>query len=44
MEGYGDEKDDEGGSGRDGYGHADEDGVEDDPGFEEHTLYHEFLL
>lgn len=40
----GDEEDDEGGAGRDAEGHADEDGVEEDAGFEEEALEEHLLL
>lgn len=44
MEGYGEEEDEEGAACCDGEGYADEDGVEEDAGFEQETLEEEVLL
>lgn len=44
MEGYGEEEDEEGTACCNGEGHADEDGVKEDAGFEEETLEEEVLL
>lgn len=44
VKGYGEEEDEEGAACCDGEGHADEDGVEEDAGFEEETLEEEVLL
>lgn len=44
MEGYGEEEDEEGAACCDGEGQADEDGVEEDAGFEEETLEEEVLF
>ena len=44
MKGYGEEEDDEGATCCDGEGYTNEDGVEEDAGFEEETLEEEVLL